>query len=508
MKILDIIAEDKSLTEGSLVNWFKRPFTDYLERRAAAKLVAEIEKKYAKDLAKQTACKDLSEKYGKYLAERELAGQTPIPLERLILKQKEYRGTSFASDAEFIDLTTRLAHVKKTQFLKDGAQAGKATPSPSSSPASGAVATTEEIIEKSKKSGIAISTWITMITGLTQFGFFVQGWYKDLYSEYIMDLKTNLANLNKGEFSPGDEQFFPPVTTQGTPVSSIRDAFVFVDGNKTFFVYDTDLKRMLAYKTWRDTTAQTLFWSKSFRYIASWSFTSVISGFTLGGKLLMFQKLSKIFSEFGSKWKWLRWPGYILDVTIAGLSTYAKDELAETMSGDKIDAAMRTLVLHKIDTWGPLVDQTGRNIDQALEGHKNAALFLGWVGLRIEELMGAGIEPRTAPSRPAVSTDVPAANPSKKDPSQPGKQVDQTDSNGTTTPAPVAKPEEKTKKQDAPNIPSEDNTAAGRGAKFTQAKDAGAATVVIGGKTYKTADFDDQGGYWTNRDTGESFVKN
>jgi hypothetical protein len=126
MKILDIIAEDKSLNEGALSKWFTRHFTDFMERRAAAKLIAEIEKKYANDLAKQTACKELSEKYGKYLAERELAGQSPIPLERLILKQKEYAGTSFAKDPEFIDLTTRLAQVKKTQYLKDGAQAGKA----------------------------------------------------------------------------------------------------------------------------------------------------------------------------------------------------------------------------------------------------------------------------------------------------------------------------------------------------------------------------------------------
>jgi hypothetical protein len=38
--------------------------------------------------------------------------------------------------------------------------------------------------------------------------------------------------------------------------------------------------------------------------------------------------------------------------------------------------------------------------------------------------------------------------------------------------------------------------------------DAGAAEVVIGGRTYKTADFVDSGRYWTNPKTGESFLKN
>jgi hypothetical protein len=132
----------------------------------------------------------------------------------------------------------------------------------------------------------------------------------------------------------------------------------------------------------------------------------------------------------------------------------------------------------------------------------------------IKNILGATgnvIPPRTVDTSDPTS-DVDAANPMQKDPSQQGNNtpVDQTDSTVKQS-EPVAKPEEKNttpEKKAADNTRPEDSSTAGRGAKFTAAKEAGAATVVIGGVTYQTADFVDAGRYWRNNKTGESFLKN
>ena len=67
--------------------------------------------------------------------------------------------------------------------------------------------------------------------------------------------------------------------------------------------------------------------------------------------------------------------------------------------------------------------------------------------------------------------------------------------------------EEEPEKKEQPRVAPEDNTPAGRGQRFSTAKENGESTVTINGKTYNTADFKEDGKYWTNDKTGESFLR-
>jgi len=514
MKIIDIISEDKALNEGAWTKWFTRPIEDYLERRAAAKLIAEIEKKYAKDIAKQTACKELSEKYGKYLAERELAGQSPIPLERLILKQKEYAGTSFAKDAEFIDLTTRLAQVKKTQYLKDGAQAGKAKDTTGASPVSGAVATTEDIIKRNEEVRKRVSERIKWIN-TTYKGFLGAQLLLILY-DYDEEINTIDGQAMLGKIPASDVKYFPPVTTPGVAVTSdakYATQWHLWGSMKTDipYSYDNEISRIRSWQDWRDGMALQTMWQKFGAFAGSiWASGKLISKLGKTGWITDFAKWLDAMDKNTGVVK--RFLGMAALSAASLLNKTGQLIFVNKMSSDDMNEVFKAILVGNLTETLP--EAARKTIEAGFTGiipHQVALLAAAKLIKSIVGATGNAVPPRTLDTSDPTS-DVDAANPMQKDPSQQGNNtsVDQTDSTVKQS-EPVAKPEEKNttpEKKAADNTRPEDSSTAGRGAKFSAAKEAGAATVVIGGVTYQTADFVDAGRYWKNNKTGESFLKN
>jgi hypothetical protein len=182
------------------------------------------------------------------------------------------------------------------------------------------------------------------------------------------------------------------------------------------------------------------------------------------------------------------------------------------MSSDDMNEVFKTVMMGNLTETLP--EAARKTIGIAFDStvlHQGALLIIANMIKNILGVTGNVIPPRTVDTSDPTS-DVDAANPMQKDRSQQGNNtpVDQTDSTGKQS-APVANPEEKKttpEKQAADNTRPEDSSTAGRGAKFSAAKEAGADTVVIGGVTYQTADFVDAGRYWRNNKTGESFLKN
>ena len=510
MKILDIISEDKALTEGALANWFKRPFVDYMEQRAATKLIAEIEKKYADDIAKQTACKELSEKYGKYLAERELAGQTPIPLERLILKQKEYRGTSFAKDPEFIELTTKLAQVKKTQYLKDGAQAGKeagkAKDEPSASPAAGAVSTTSKNIDENELIRNRVSERIKWIT--TTYRFMLGGQFALILAEWGQEESTIEAQSRLGKIPESDAPYFPPVTTPGVAVSSnAQYATQWKWGAiKTDipYSYDNETARVQCWEDWRKGMNSQTLWQK----IGAFGGSIIVSG-----KLISAIGRTKWITDFA---KWLdamdkntgaikKTLGMAALGATALLNKGGQLIFVHKMSSDDMNEAFKTVMMGNLLETVP--EAAKKAIGVAFDStvlHQGTLLMIANLIKNLLGVSGNVIPPRTKEAEP--TSDVDAANPMQQDPSQtskpPASPVDKTDSSNTQKPA--EQPPEAPAK--APASAPIDNTPVGRGKAFSAAKNAGQPTVVINGVTYKTDEFKLDGKYWTN-DDGVSFLK-
>jgi outer membrane biosynthesis protein TonB len=510
MKILDIISEDNTLNEGSIANWFKRPFADMLERRAAAQIVKEIEKKYATDLAKQTACKNLSEQYGKYLAERELAGQTPIPLERLILKQKEYAGTSFATDREFIDLTTRLAQVKKTQYLKDGARAGEeAGKAGAKTGSSTDVAATEAAVKDiEKQKGMVgdtvrlVRNWGVGVLGLAGL--------VEIERDYDTDMKTIEAQFATEELGE-DAVYFPQVKQEGTPVSSVEQYAYYIEettGKQHAFVYETKLQRLRAWKAWRESKARLTKFTRIAAYLVAWG----VGAGTLWplSKLKWLKELAKKIDVSNSAGPIKTGLSMTAQALIATLNTAGAAWFAREMGSEKMNDAIRQIIWNDLSSYYPAAGKIWDAAGASTMGHTAAIGLFVWAGNKALELTGLGTKPRTTTNEPPETSNVPSANPMDQDPTTKKKPIDQSDS--TENPVekeketPVVKPVEKEK--EAPKPRPEDNTPYGRGQKFSAAKEAGESTVVINGKTYNTADFKDDGKYWTNPATGESFLKN
>ena len=504
MKILDIIAEDKSLNEGAFSKWFLRPFTDYMERRAAAKLIAEIEKKYANDIAKQTACKELSEKYGKYLAERELAGQSPIPLERLILKQKEYAGSSFAKDAEFIELTTRLAQIKKTQYLKDGAQAGKGAgkTEPGSSPAAGSVTTTVKNIEDNEELRKRVSERIKWIT--TTYRFMLGAQFALILAEWGQEDSTIEAQARLGKIPESDAPYFPPVTTPGVAVSSdAQYATQWKMGaikTNVPYSYDNETARVQCWEDWRRGMNSQTLWQK----IGAFTGSIIISG-----KLISVAGKTKWMTDFA---KWLdamdKNTGVMkktLGMTLLGATALLNKAgqliFVNKMSSDEMNEVFKSVMMGNLLETVP--EAAKRAIGVAFDStvlHQGAILVIANMIKNLLGVSGNVIPPRTKEAEP--TSDVDAANPMQPDPSQtskpPASPVDKTDSSGGA----VVTPKDK-KEPELPKVTSQDvfnDTRAGRGRAVTNAKATGAPTVIIGGKTYKTSDFSEVDGEWVTND--------
>lgn len=510
MKILDIIAEDKSLNEGAWSKWFTQPIEDYLARRAAAKLIAEIEKKYAKDLAKQTACKELSEKYGKYLAERELAGQSPIPLERLILKQKEYAGSSFAKDPEFIELTTKLAQIKKAQYLKDGAQAGKeagkAKTEPSSSPAAGSISTTAKNIEENELIRKRVSERIKWIS--TTYKFFLGAQFALIIAEWGQEDSTIEAQARLGRIPESDAPYFPPVTTPGVAVTSdAKYATQWKMGaikTDTPYSYDNEVGRIQCWEDWRRGMNSQTLWQK----MGAFGGSIIVSG-----KLISAVGRTKWITDFA---KWLdamdkntgaikKTLGMSLLGATALLNKGGQLIFVHKMSSDDMNEAFKTVMMGNLLETVP--EAAKKAIGVAFDStvlHQGALLMIANLIKNILGVSGNAIPPRTKEADPTSNVD--AANPMQKDPSQttnPEVSVDQTDSSTAQKPAEPPPPEAPAK---APASAPVDNTPVGRGKAFSAAKNASQPTVVINGVTYKTDDFKSDGKYWTN-DDGVSFLK-
>jgi hypothetical protein len=504
MKILDIISEDKALNEGAWTKWFTRPFTDYMEKRAAAKLIAEIEKKYANDIAKQTACKELSEKYGKYLAERELAGQKPIPLERLILKQEKYAGTSFASDAEFIDLTTRLAQIKKTQYLKDGAQAGKdaGKTEPGSSPAAGSVTTTVKNIEDNEELRKRVSERIKWIT--TTYRFMLGGQFALILAEWGQEDSTIEAQARLGKIPESDAPYFPPVTTPGVAVSSnAQYATQWKMGaikTNVPYSYDNETARVQCWEDWRRGMNSQTLWQK----IGAFTGSIIISG-----KLISVAGKTKWMTDFA---KWLdamdKNTGVMkktLGMTLLGATALLNKAgqliFVNKMSSDEMNEVFKSVMMGNLLETVP--EAAKRAIGVAFDStvlHQGAILIIANMIKNLLGVSGNVIPPRTKEADP--TSDVDAADPMQQDPSQkskpPESPVDKTDSSNS---APEKQPE-----APATNTPVVGTTATDQHKAFSAAKNAGQPTVVINGVTYYTNEFKSDGKYWTN-DDGKSFLK-
>lgn len=493
MKILDIIAEDKSLNEGALSKWFTRPFTDFMERRAAAKLIAEIEKKYANDLAKQTACKELSEKYGKYLAERELAGQSPIPLERLILKQKEYAGTSFAKDPEFIDLTTRLAQVKKTQYLKDGAQAGKAADdgveagkSTGAKAGKEAVDATDELVKKKKQMFEFINDRGTVINAA--YYTVIAAEYVNIWARYQKDINTTREAVKKGKIPDADVKGWPEAKNGETVTTDLTQGIGIRDNPLTNptkpYVYDNEASRLTNWKDWRDSQslgimiqqvslASTAFWvgEKTFGKFGAGKIVTGIIGFV--AKLAPQSKFNRL--------------GQLVDAAAISAFVY-------NMSTDEASTALKSLYLHGIV--GPFWDQIVTSVGRSLFAYETLIKFFSEIASSILNIVGTNVI-GTNPPTPAtpIAPVVPPKDPAASSPAS--QDVSNTDSNGgAVTPKDKKEPE-------TPKVTSQDvfnDTRAGRGKAVTNAKASGAPNVTIGGKTYKTSDFSDVDGEWVTND--------
>jgi hypothetical protein len=512
MKILDIISEDNALNEGGITQWFKRPFEDFLEKRAAAMLIKQIEKKYANDLAKQTACKDLSEKYGKYLAERELAGQTPIPLERLILKQPEYRGTSFATDQEFIDLTTRLAQFKKTQYLKDGAQAGKeagkAKDEPNASPATGSVKATEDIIKANEELRKRVSERIKWIT--TTYRWFLAASLGKILWDWDEEHSTIEAQAKTGEIPESDAPYFPPVVTKGVAVSSnakYATQWHWANAFKTDipYTYDNVYARVQSWKDWRLGMADQTAWGRVSAWAGSiFASAKVVEKLGKTGWITDFAKWLDAMDKNTGIIKKTIGMGILGGVSL--LNRTGQLIFVNKMSSDDMHDVFKAILVGNLTETLP--EAARKTIEAGLAGtipHQVAFVVVAKAFKAILDSSGNTVPPRTKEAEPKNTSDVDAANPMQQDPSQRNTPVDQTDSNGT-----VSKPAEKKagpENKEAPKAAPEDNTPAGRGQRFSNAKENGEATVTINGKTYTTADFKEDGKYWTNDKTGESFLR-
>jgi hypothetical protein len=495
MKILDIISEDKALNEGGLwTKWFARPIEEYLEKRAAAKLIAEIEKKYAKDIAKQTACKDLSEKYGKYLAERELAGQSPIPLERLILKQKEYAGTSFAKDAEFIELTTRLAQIKKTQYLKDGAQAGKAADDGVEAGKNTgvrvgkeAIDATDELVKKKKQMFEFVNDRGTVINAA--YYTVIAAEYVNIWARYQKDVNTTTDALKKGKIPDADVKGWPVANNGETVTTDLKQGIGIRDNPLTNptkpYVYDNEASRLTNWKDWRDSQslgimiqqlslASTAFWvgEKTFGKFGAGKVVTGIIGFV--AKLAPQSKFNRL--------------GQLVDAAAISAFVY-------NMSTDDASTALKSLYLHGI--LGPFWDQIVTSVGRSLVPYETLIKFFSEIASSILNIVGTNVI-GTNPPTPVTPIEPPA--PPQPAASSPASQdVSKTDSNGSV----VNPKDKKDPDPEPPKVTSQDvfnDTRAGRGRAVTNAKATGAPTVTIGGKTYKTSDFSEVDGEWVTND--------
>ena len=533
MKILDIIADD-SLNEGGFLSKFGIGGIDkYLEKKAAERALAAIEKKYANDIVRQKAAKDIAERYAKLLADAEAAGTPRIKggltdLEDLLkdaAKNPNHPTLSnnrYYEDTAFMQMVDDLAEARKTQMVRDiqnppappkekkpkdsDKEAGKAKDEPKASPAAGAVNTTKEIIKENEEVRKRVSERIKWIT--TTYRFMLGGQFALILAEWGQEESTIEAQSRLGKIPESDAPYFPPVTTPGVAVSSnAQYATQWKWGAlKTDipYSYDNETARVQCWEDWRKGMNSQTLWQK----ISAFTGSIIISG-----KLISVAGKTKWMTDFA---KWLdemdKNTGVIkktLGMAALGATALLNKGgqliFVHKMSSDDMNEAFKTVMMGNLLETVP--EAAKKAIGVAFDStilHQGAFLMIATLIKNILGVTGNVIPPRTKEAEPKSNVD--AANPMQKDPSQtgnpPGSPVDKTDSSNTQKPA-EQPPEDPAK---APASAPIDNTPVGRGKAFSAAKNAGQPSVVINGVTYKTDDFKSDGKYWTN-DDGVSFLK-
>ena len=529
MKILDIIAGNKSLDEGVLSRLGGDAIERYMEKRAAEAIVRQIEKQYAGDAVKQKAAKDLADRYAKVLLDAEQAG-TPVNkggiadltsrLENISKDPKHpYYGTKYHEDPKFVELVDRLAEARKVQIAREAekaaADAGKPKPEegngkPKEEPKSKApkeeVGKTEEHLNQSAKEGKmvgdsvrAVKYWASATLGLVGLG--------EIERDYDQDMADIKAQFDTETIGKSDAPYFPPVVTEGVPVSSIVEYAYYIDssGKKQPYVYETKLGRLRSWRDWREANAGLTKYTRMAQFLVAWG----VGAGTLWplSKLKWLAELAKKIDVSKSAGPIKRGLSMSLQSLIATLNTGGAMWFAREMGKRDMNDALRNIIWNDLSSYYPAADKIWSAAGASTMGHTAAIAAVIYAGKKALEIAGLGVKPRVAePGDNTTTTNVPAANPNDQDPSQrKPTDVDKTDSTetGPKPPAPANKPE----KKEQPRVAPEDNTPAGRGQRFSTAKENGESTVTINGKTYNTADFKEDGKYWTNDKTGESFLR-
>jgi hypothetical protein len=324
-------------------------------------------------------------------------------------------------------------------------------------------------------------------------------------------VKTNEAQFAKGEIPPADEKLFPKVVTPGVPVTTDVSEVYYRDWNnqlrKQAFTYDNEFGRLKCWLDWRNSIALERYRDRFAAGIAGFVFAS--GAIWPLSKMQWATRVAKAVDVSKSAGALKRYGSRGLQAVLAAVNTTGLLYFTNQMSGKEMNEALKSIMLHDIISSSEDAREIFfRSAVGAVMPHAAAIHLFGNLIEAVGDIAGVGTKPRIAKEPATKTSNVDAANPMDQDPATRKTPVDQSDSKEKEVVKPVEKEKEVVKpvEKETPKRP-EDLTPAGRGAKFSAAKENGDPTVVIGGVTYRTADFKDNGRYWTGPN-GESFLKN